>query len=417
MQKIKTLTSALAICLISSGVYAAGYQLNEYSVTGLGRSFAGAGVVGDDYSALAYNPAGLTLKDGTGMQAGITVAQIHSKIHGDNGERTKMNFGVPLPNLFLHHQINDKWYAGLGVYAPFGLKTHYKSNSFVAPEGVESLLEIIDIAPAVAYKATDKLSLGAAVIARYIKGRMTNTVPMAGTSLDAYGTGFSDFKLDGWTVAWKVGAMYEFTPQTRIGINYSGKSMQTVKGRHAVTGFNNLQPPYPNLNETVGDGEASPDLPQSILISGYHQLNDKIGLSASVRWTDWKDSFQEFTLSSSSQILQPSGGKKTVDEKWRSTWTIAMGVDYYVNKNWTLRMGTAWDQSPIRNKYHRTIRIPDSNRIWLSFGASYEHENFKIDAGFAHLFMQDSTAAYHQELQAHYKSYSNMFGLQFQYKF
>ena len=103
--------NSLAICLISSGVYAAGYQLNEYSVTGLGRSFAGAGIVGDDYSALAYNPAGLTLKKGNGMQAGITVAQIHSKIHGDNGERTKMNFGVPLPNLFLHHQINDKWYA------------------------------------------------------------------------------------------------------------------------------------------------------------------------------------------------------------------------------------------------------------------------------------------------------------------
>ena len=55
---------AVAVCMLvggTTGVNAAGYQLNEYSVTGLGRSFAGMGVMGDDYSAIAYNPAGMTL--------------------------------------------------------------------------------------------------------------------------------------------------------------------------------------------------------------------------------------------------------------------------------------------------------------------------------------------------------------------
>ena len=382
---------------------AAGYQLNEYSVTGLGRSFAGVGIVGDDYSALAYNPAGMTLKQGAGMQAGLTVAQIHSKVR-DGDERTKMNFGVPLPNVFAQYQFNDRFFAGLGVYAPYGLKTRYKRNSFVAADGVESLLEIIDIAPAVAYKATDKLSLGASVIARYIHGKMTNTVPAIGQS------GFSEFDLDGWTVAWSVGAMYEFSDRTRVGVSYKGKSMQTVKGDHTVSGAD-----LPVLNQVVNNGEASPDLPQSILVSGYHQLNDKWGLSASVRWTDWEDSFEEFTLKSSALILQPTGGKNTTKEKWRSTWTISLGADYYLNENWTLRAGTAWDQSPVRNKYHRTTRIPDSNRIWLSLGASYRHGNMQVDAGFAHLFMQNSTAEHN--IKAHYKSYSNMLGLQLQYKF
>lgn len=403
MKKFYQMAALSALCLFSTKVWAAGYQLNEYSVTGLGRSFAGAGIVGDDYSALAYNPAGMTLKQGAGIQGGLTMAQIYSKVRGE-GEKAKMNFGVPLPSMFGHYQLNDRWYAGLGVYAPYGLKTRYKRNSFVAREGVNSELEIIDIAPALAFKATDKLSLGASVIARYIHGNMSNTMP-TGTPA---GTGFSEFDLDGWTAAWSAGLMYEFSPETRIGLSYKAKSIQTVKGKHRLSGFN-----IPLLNQKADNGEASPDLPQSILLSGYHQLNNKWGLAASVRWTDWEDSFPEFEMKSSL-------GGKTIDENWRKTWTISVGADYFVNENWTLRAGAAWDQSPIRDKYHRTARIPDSDRIWLSAGASYTYKNIQIDAGYAHLFMKNSTVAYDAGaggITAHYKSYSNMFGLQLQYKF
>lgn len=38
--------------------YAAGFQVSEQSVVGLGRSFAGAGIVGDDLSAVFFNPPG-----------------------------------------------------------------------------------------------------------------------------------------------------------------------------------------------------------------------------------------------------------------------------------------------------------------------------------------------------------------------
>lgn len=405
MKNIVKLTAFSLCCLYAGSSFAAGYQLNEYSMTGLGRSFAGAGVVGDDFSALAYNPAGMTLNKTSGVQGGLTVAQINSKVRGDDDQKTKMNFGVPLPHTFGQYRINDQWTAGLGVYAPYGLKTRYKKDSFVAAEGVRSELEIIDIAPALAYKPTEKLSLGASVIARYIHGKMTNTIPTP------YGTGYSDFDLDGWTAAWTVGAMYEFTPETRLGVTYKAKSMQTVKGDHKVSGF----PAMTGLNQTVGNGKASPDLPQSVLVSGYHQLNDKWGLTSSVRWTDWKDSFQEFIMSSDALILMPLGGKKVVDESWRETWTISFGADYYLNENWTLRAGTAWDQSPVRNKYHRTVRIPDSNRVWLSAGASYTSGHVQVDAGYAHLFMRNSQVQ--DGVNAHYKSYSNMLGVQFQYKF
>ena len=59
--KFKT-TLFLSILLASTASFAGGYQLQEYSVVNAGRAFAGSGIVGDDYSAIAFNPAGMTLK-------------------------------------------------------------------------------------------------------------------------------------------------------------------------------------------------------------------------------------------------------------------------------------------------------------------------------------------------------------------
>ena len=66
MKKLIFGASLLALGL-ASNANAAGYQLNEYSITNLGRAFAGAGIMGDDYSALANNPAGMTLVKRSGM--------------------------------------------------------------------------------------------------------------------------------------------------------------------------------------------------------------------------------------------------------------------------------------------------------------------------------------------------------------
>ena len=43
-------------------------MLTEQSVAGLGRAYAGSGIVGDDLSAVWYNPAGMVLLPGTQFQ-------------------------------------------------------------------------------------------------------------------------------------------------------------------------------------------------------------------------------------------------------------------------------------------------------------------------------------------------------------
>ena len=54
-----------------------------------------------------------------------------------------------------------------------------------------------------------------------------------------------------------------------------------------------------------------------------------------------------------------------------------------------LRAGAAFDQSAVDDN-HRTPRIPDNDRKWVSFGASYAFsKKMSVDVGYSRLFISD----------------------------
>lgn len=420
---MKKISVAAAVALLASAgnANAAGYQLNEFSVTNLGRSFAGIGVAGDDYSALGYNPAGMTLMKRSGMQAGLTMTEVASKIRGVGntaGEKTDMDFMIPLPSMFGQYNVNDKLFLGAGIYVPFGLATRYGHDSFVADDknGVRrSELEVVDGNISAAYKVDNHLSLGVSGILRHIKGKLTSnvnkTLPVYGYSNLAY----SDFKVSGWSTTMNLGAMYEFDEDTRVGLSYRFKSTQRTTGHHTVTVNPQFAAMAPILNmQDVNryDSVSDPELPASWILSGYHKFGEKCGTTATVKYTQWHR-FSVFPAYSS------GSGNLDVQYRWKDAWNFALGQDYYLNENWTLRAGLAWDQSPVPNSTYRTNRIPDTDRLWTSFGVSYATGNHQFDFGYAHLFMMHGKVwnSAENDTNAKYKSYSNMYALQYQYRF
>ena len=420
---MKKISVAAAVALLASAgnANAAGYQLNEFSVTNLGRSFAGIGVAGDDYSALGYNPAGMTLMKRSGMQAGLTMTEVASKIRGVGntaGKKTDMDFMIPLPSMFGQYNVNDKLFLGAGIYVPFGLATRYGHDSFVAKDnnGVRrSELEVVDGNISAAYKVNNHLSLGVSGILRHIKGKLTSnvnkTLPVYGYSNFAY----SDFKVSGWSTTMNLGAMYEFDEDTRVGLSYRFKSTQRTTGHHTVT----VNPQFATIASMFNmqdvnryDSVSDPELPASWILSGYHKFGEKWGTTATVKYTQWHR-FSVFPAYSSGT------GNLDVQYRWKDAWNFALGQDYYLNENWTLRAGLAWDQSPVPNSTYRTNRIPDTDRLWTSFGVSYATGNHQFDFGYAHLFMMHGKVwnSAENDTNAKYKSYSNMYALQYQYRF
>ena len=403
--------------LLSGETFAAGFAINDISMTGVGRAFAGAGVVGDDYSAIGFNPAGITLK-GSGAQAGLTLIWEHGKVSGqatknvagfDRVVSGKENISIPVavPNLFAQYKLDDSFYFGIGMYAPLGLATKYDHNWFGSDFGVDSELEAIDIAPTLGYKLNDHWSFGASVIARWGRVKMTNT---------SNTTGFSEFDIDGWNVYGRFGVMYEHDKDTRIGLSYSTVSTEvehTLKGDHKLTGLGPLSNKY--IGGTVTR------LPEIWLLSGYHR-HGNFGYSASVRYTRW-EFFDEFTLTSSSLL-----DHHTSKYNWHNTWSVALGVDWYYNDTWTFRAGLGFDESPVRGASTRTVRIPDNDRVLMSLGFTYKMtDHVKMDVGYTHIYLPTFKArngyshtgmgAGTKPLDVKYDFNAEVVGIQFQYDF
>ncbi len=405
MKNLYTLAAVSAIALLGAKAHAAGYQLNEYSTSGLGRAFAGIGVAGDDYSALAYNPAGMTLVKRSGVQLGSTITQVRSKATGEGayaGQKADMDFLIPLPSAFGQYNVNDKVFLGAGLYVPFGLATRYKHDSFIATNGSrarKSELEVIDFNLSGAYKINNNLSLGASAIFRRITGSLTsNVTPLLGG-------GYSDFRVKGYTGTFNVGAMYEFNENARIGLSYRHKSIQKTSGKHYFD-----TPVISGKFHSASD----PELPASVILSGYLKTAEKWATTATIKYTLWHR-FGVFPGKTTVPVVP--GGNLDVQYRWKDSWNVALGEDYYLNNNWTLRFGAAYDQSPSRDNAFRTNRIPDTDRVWVSFGASYQKDNYQVDFGYAHLFFTHGRTLDSADVDAKYHSYSNMLGMNFQYKF
>ena len=405
--KFKT-TLFMSLLLVSTASWAGGYQLQEYSVTSAGRAFGGAGIVGDDYSAIAFNPAGMTLRE-SGMQLGAMAMNIYSNANGhlDNGPRIgdkgKLRVFKVLPHAFGQYAFKN-WRIGLGVYTPFGLGTYYNKSWFGRTHALTSEITAVDINPTLAWKPLKWLSVGAGYIIERMEARLTNS-----TNPIVRDGKMSDMNADGWGHGWNAGIMIEPTQTTRFGIAYRSPVVQRIKGKH------HLQHPLAGNREGISSTKLVD--PEHIQLTAYHEVG-KFGLSAMARWTRWS---RFDLLSIDSTALAPLGASPAqVNESWRNTWTISGGVDYHYCKNLTFRTGLAYDQGAVKDPEHRTARVPDANRWIASIGASYMNGNWQFDASYFHMFW--GKARVHNNngkstLNGTYKTQINSFGLSVQYHF
>lgn len=418
----KTTSKIIALALTgvcaSTSANAAGWQLNDYSVAGLGRAYAGGGVVGDDYSALAYNPAGMTL-GGTGVQAGISVIQLHADVTGtypagsNNHDSTNVNVTTEVPNFFAQYKVNDRVAVGFGVYVPFGLAIEYPKDWIGTDHGIDSELAVIDYSTAVAVKATDKLSLGLGIFARNANVDLTSSMTIP--SGPVAGKYENEFDLDDWGWGLHVGAMYEFTKNTRLGVSYRSRSQHQIKGD-----FDYMKG-APGIAGTY-DATLPMDAPEQVQLSGYHKLNDKIGLSAGAKWTRWTR-FDALVIKNSASPVE-------VAQRWQNAWNFSLGMDYYHSENWTFRTGIGFDESPVPNSYERTTAIADNDRWEIALGASYKKSAWTFDMGYMFLYLPHykvrndrhnlnnvQTNPLLQPIDARYHTTAHVLGLQVQYSF
>lgn len=358
--------------------YAAGFQLSEQSAIQMGRAMAGAGVVGDDLSAVHYNPAGMTLLSGTRMQATGTWVAVNLDYEGDSGQSENGRLkGQIIPAGFITHQINDSLWAGLGLTVPYGMGTEFGEGWEGRERGTESMILTFDINPNLAWKVNEKLSVGGGVSLQYAKAELGSgrIVRENGHTIN------SNVKGDSWAWGWNVGVMFQPVETVRLGLAYRSHIAHNADGHTTLSNVPNalLNLYAPGVSNLRSDMEVRIKTPDTVTLSATWEATDALRLSGTARWSKWSN-FRSLNV----QNLDLAGtklGTTVVENNWDDTWFFSVGADYKLNGQWTVRGGVAYDQGPVENQYRMAV-IPDTDRVWFSGGASYKYtDNLTFDFG------------------------------------
>lgn len=366
---------AVSFAIVAGPVHAAGFALIEQNASGLGNAYAGQAASALDASTIYFNPAGMTLLPDSQIVLAAHLIKPYIKYSGtvspavgggDGGDAGGLAL---VPNFYYAYRLTPAVHLGLGVNAPFGLKTEYDPSWMGRFQAIKSEVKTINLNPSVAWKLNDRFSLGAGLNVQRIEATLSNRIsPLAPTSLatvegNDYGWGYN------------LGALWQAGKDTRVGLAYRSEIDYTLEGRIDVRNF----APLPS-----GPVKADVTMPASASLSIFHTLSPGFDLLADLTWTGWS-AFDRLTIAYSNGTPISS-----TPQNWDNNWRYSLGATWRMNSAWSWRCGLAYDETPASDAF-RTPRIPDESRVWAAFGGQYRMGgNSVIDFGYAHLFVKDA---------------------------
>lgn len=378
-RSLKTLSvltlATLGTALTSASADAAGFYIQEQSIRGQGAAFSGSTTTLNDPSVMYYNPGALTQIPGTQTMMGVHILVPDSEL-SDTGSTGLSLLGTPgdggnpydptaVPNAYISHQVDDQWWLGIGISAPFGLGNEYDDGWFGRYDSLESRLKTIDIQPTVAYKINDMLSVGAGFNIQKADAVLTNA---------AFVTSEGEARLTGddLSFGYNVGLHYTPNEDITLGASYRSAMYHRLEGSLSTTG-------------TGGDfntgGEADLNLPDIATFGAAYDITDKITVQGQATWFGWNN-FEEI------RVLTPVVNTTTT-QNYQTTWAFAGGLEYDHNEKWDFRAGVQFDETPTTDEY-RTSRTPDGDRTWLSLGGTYSlNERMDIDFAGTYIWIED----------------------------
>ncbi|EHD7128810.1 outer membrane protein transport protein [Vibrio paracholerae] len=382
---------AFGLASVSTFTQAAGFQLAEYSATGLGRAYAGEAAMADNASAQWRNPAMLTYLEGTQVSAGAIYVNPnvdvegtvnHAQLGKTHASSKDFAHDAVIPNFYLSHQLNEQVALGFALGTNYGMETDLGTEFAASHFGNQASVISKEANLNIAYQILPQLSIGGGV--RYVMGEghfgatapaknlirhpVTNNVMTLpkGTTLK-----YMEGEDNSW--GWQVGSAWQINQDHRLGFAYKSEVVMDFEGHAEGVSYGSYKP-----------GMMSVTLPATAELASFHQLNDQWAIHASINWTDWS-SFKELTA------VFPEKSDLIKSENWEDNYRFALGTTYQYDAKLALRAGVAYDTSAVDDK-NRTATIPETDRTWVSVGGSYvATPQLTLDAGFTYIFAKDAT--------------------------
>lgn len=416
-------TLALAIGLTSAQLaMSQGFYVDEQSALRLGDAFSGGAAQADDASTAFYNPAGLTRLSDKQLSINLSAVSLKSEFKGTSttlggapvtGKDVSAEAFDLLPSIYFSTPMSEGLVFGAYINAPYATGTDFGDKSVGRYFATESSITGVDFGTAFGFKVTDNLSFGISMIMQYLSATVAQAVntsaacfgaeaqgdlgPLtcAGLGITSLGdtTYDSPFEMKGddLNIGFTAGMLYEFSPESRIGLHYKNRISHDIQGDAtlevpaAAQGFGNLA----GLVDTKAKGTATLETPSQANLSFYQGIG-KFSVQADVQWTQWS-SFETLSIKSDDDVIKSVASPQNYD--WVDSYRYALGGSYKMSPSLTLRTGLALDQTPIKDKQTKLDFAFDDYKA-ISFGLTYDmNKDLAFDFGIQKTLKQERALA------------------------
>ena len=435
--------ATLAMGLSASALATDGYQLIGIGQYAVGMAGAVVAAPDDPLSAAMSNPAGLALMT---PQAAFS-AEIFNPVRktnlgfGEIGSHSNV-YGVPAIG-WVAPAFAKNWVFGGGVYGTSGLGVNYLQNlGSMGYAQAFSSISFMQMAPSVAWKVNDRLSVGASlniaaeqgsfqqtfsqnapvVVGVGPNGPITQMMPQQGglnlsTPSWAYGVGAT------------LGVLYKVNDMVTLGATYKSPILFTPMTWQA--GLQNQVSPATGNGVIGAPGQYSGHLnyPQQIALGLAIRPIRQWLISVEGQWINWHNTMNNFTIFGPWTAYQggaPVAGLSSValPMHWSNQWVANFGTQYDVNNWLQVRAGYTWGSNPISNTtIASNLIFPAIVQNAITFGATQKlGMGWKLTEAYMHEFSNTNTgpagsSPFGGPMPASATMYENSYGLQVGYDF
>ncbi len=438
--KVRYLILAAVMCGLSGGTWASGFSLSGKTASNTGNAFSGTTTLAEDASVVYTNPAAMQDLKGTHFTAVMSTVtpNLRYKDKGSAQDLTSWGLGVYstsgpgdntvtdphyLPNLYFVNELGNDMRFGFGIYAAFGLGLDYDDDWEGRYVTTGSDMQVINFSPAISIKASEKTNLAFGIDFQYLNATLKNAVdygaacyamsqlyPTQVTALGCIGAGMTPQGNDGsqeltgsnWAMGYTLGMTYDIDEASRFGLTFHSSTRHDVSGNADFSG----QPTnYPNFAAIFSDtdGDLVVVLPETLSLGYSRTLSPQLQVMADATWTRWSR-YDELVVNFANQV--PSN---RTEQNWNDVWRLSVGANYQLDETWLLRGGLSYDPSPVPDAQHRSARVPDGDRTWISLGARANLDSdMDLDLAVAYnpdnKYKIDSTDSLEHNLKGEYTS-------------
>ncbi|MEI7901648.1 MAG: outer membrane protein transport protein [bacterium] len=399
-------SALVTVGLLAQAVWADGFRNPPDTAAALGKS--GNNIVWvDDASALFYNPANLVDVPSRQVQFSTLIGYSHADYHGQLGQTDTDRPWSMLPAFALAWPLPETDLAmGFGMHVPYGRQTRWDtSGAFRYAAPVFSKMMVADFSPALAWRVSDSISVGAGPDIYYGRLQFRQLLPiLPGSRITA--------DADGYAVGGNAGVTWRMTPNQRLVLTYRSPFDMKFKGDMET---HDIPPPAVNAS----DVDTTFKFPTIVALGYGIQLTETFRVETKVEWLQFSRYKTMAIDAGDNRTLVNALGLANTPQNWNDTWTFGMGADWRFVPDWTLRAGYLYLPSPIPDSTFAPTAL-DVDQSVVSVGLGYQKGSHTIDLAYA-LGIFDTRSVHSNQnplyQQGTYDFQGHLFALTYTYAF